>query len=99
MSRTVTLKREKRFWGSAVKWSIFIDGKYVGNISNGQELSIPISNGLHTVYWEIAEMAASGGTQTVRSEVIHIPEDGDSFRYRLITRIGMFQNTYTYYEE
>jgi hypothetical protein len=45
----IILRRDRDLFGAARKYAITIDGAEVAQIANGQELTIPVTAGRHTV--------------------------------------------------
>ncbi len=46
---TVKINRKSNFVSSVRKWDMLLDGKKIGNIANGKELSFEVAPGRHTI--------------------------------------------------
>ncbi len=46
---TINVIRENKFKGAIIPFNVFIDGQYVGELTNGQQLSFPVYLGHHVV--------------------------------------------------
>ena len=46
---TITIIRERQFKGAIIPFNIFIDGQYVGEITNGMQQTFPVYFGHHVV--------------------------------------------------
>ena len=46
---TITVIREKQFKGAIIPFNVFIDGQYVGELTNGIQLSYTVALGHHVV--------------------------------------------------
>jgi hypothetical protein len=47
----IIIKRKKSFFGCAIPFSVYLDGKSKGAISNGKELILECTYGTHTVHF------------------------------------------------
>lgn len=52
---TIKLRRASSFFGAAVRYKVLLDGLEVRRIKNGEECSISVSAGLHTLVCETSE--------------------------------------------
>ena len=46
---TINVIRDKQFKGAIIPFNVFIDGQYVGELTNGKQLSFPVYLGHHVV--------------------------------------------------
>lgn len=77
---SITFFRSKRFYGSMIKIKVFIDGKQVCSLGNGQEIKVPVSIGTHKVMFDL--WSGNAGDE------IHITKENPNVKATVKLKIG-----------
>lgn len=93
-NRKFIITREKKFVGGGADYLVYIDGKCIGRIDNGETASIVVSPSRHIVY-----VVAKFSEGNARSNEISMPANDLDYHYRVTSSMGLLRGNISLSED
>lgn len=93
-NRKFIITREKKFVGGGADYLVYIDGKCIGRIDNGETASIVVSPSRHIIY-----VVAKFSEGSARSNDISMPANDLDYHYRITTSMGLLRGNVSLSED
>lgn len=86
-NRKFIITREKKFMGGGADYVVYIDGKCIGRVDNGDTASLTVSTSRHIIY-----VVAKFPDKHVKSNEVCMPADDLDYHYRITTTTGLLSS-------
>lgn len=93
-NRKFIITREKKFVGGGADFLVYIDGKCIGRVDNGETASIVVSSNRHIIY-----VVAKFSEGNVRSNDISMPANDLDYHYRVTSSMGLLRGNISLTED